>query len=113
MRPGGPEILIIVLVVLLVFGVSKIPQIGEALGKGIGAFKRGATEADEPKKKKTAKKGAKVSATKAVEPSGAGVAETSEVKVAEASEPGTSEVSSETSPTSKETATPKIAAKKT
>jgi sec-independent protein translocase protein TatA len=105
MRPGGPEILIIVLVILLVFGISKIPQIGEALGKGIGAFKRGATEADEPKKKKAAKKGAKVSATKAVE--------SSEVKVAEASETGTSEVSSETSPTSKETATPETVTEKT
>lgn len=83
MRPGGLEILVIVLVVLLVFGASKIPQIGEALGKGIGAFKKGAQEADEPKKKKTAKKGGTASATKAAEAPGAKVSEASETSAAE------------------------------
>ncbi|MFA5451716.1 MAG: twin-arginine translocase TatA/TatE family subunit [Dehalococcoidales bacterium] len=42
MRPPGPlEIGLIVLIILIVFGVGKLPQVGAALGKGINAFKRG------------------------------------------------------------------------
>ena len=41
-----PELLIILVVLLLVFGANKIPQLGDALGKGIRNFKK-ATEKDE------------------------------------------------------------------
>ena len=37
---GLPELLVILLVVLLVFGANKIPQLGDALGKGIRNFKK-------------------------------------------------------------------------
>ena len=40
MRMGTGEIVVVLLVVLLVFGGSKIPQLGDALGKGIRNFKR-------------------------------------------------------------------------
>ncbi len=43
-----PELLIILAVVVLVFGGSKIPQLGEALGKGIRNFKRATDGKDEP-----------------------------------------------------------------
>jgi sec-independent protein translocase protein TatA len=43
MRLGFGEILVILVVVLLVFGPNKLPQLGEALGKGIRNFKK-ATE---------------------------------------------------------------------
>lgn len=33
--------LLIVLVVVLLFGARRLPELGHALGKGIGAFKRG------------------------------------------------------------------------
>lgn len=33
--------LLIVLVVVLLFGSRRLPELGHALGKGIGAFKRG------------------------------------------------------------------------
>ncbi len=46
MRLGFGEIVIILLVVLLVFGPSKLPQLGEALGKGIRSFKRATLEPD-------------------------------------------------------------------
>jgi sec-independent protein translocase protein TatA len=42
MRLGWPEILLIVLVVLIVFGVGKLPQVGGAIGKGIREFRKGA-----------------------------------------------------------------------
>ena len=35
-----PELLIILVVLLLVFGANKIPQLGDALGKGIRNFKK-------------------------------------------------------------------------
>ena len=47
----GPfEAIIIVVVVLIVFGVGKLPQVGGALGKGIREFRKGkAGEIDELK----------------------------------------------------------------
>ena len=38
--PGGSELLIILAIVLILFGGSKIPQLGDALGKGIQNFRR-------------------------------------------------------------------------
>jgi sec-independent protein translocase protein TatA len=40
---GMPELIVILLIVVLVFGAGKLPQIGENLGKAIRNFK-GATE---------------------------------------------------------------------
>jgi len=41
-----PEVLIILVVLVLVFGANKIPQLGDALGKGIRNFKKASTEDD-------------------------------------------------------------------
>lgn len=38
--PGGSELLLILLIVLVVFGHSRIPQLGDALGKGIKNFRK-------------------------------------------------------------------------
>lgn len=38
---GWPEALIILTVILIVFGVGKLPQVGGALGKGIREFRKG------------------------------------------------------------------------
>jgi sec-independent protein translocase protein TatA len=43
---GMGEILVVLVVVLLVFGANKIPQLGDALGKGIRNFKKAQTEDD-------------------------------------------------------------------
>ena len=40
-RLGPMEIGLIVLLVLIVFGVGKLPQVGGALGKGIREFRKG------------------------------------------------------------------------
>ena len=48
---GTPEIILIVLVVLLLFGGKKIPELMKGLGKGVKSFKDGVNGiADEPKK---------------------------------------------------------------
>lgn len=45
--PGIPELLIILVIVLLVFGAGKLPQIGDALGRSIKNFKRSSSGKDE------------------------------------------------------------------
>ena len=41
-RQFGPlEIGLVVLIILIFFGVGKLPQVGSALGKGIRAFRKG------------------------------------------------------------------------
>jgi sec-independent protein translocase protein TatA len=44
MNLGMPEILLIALVVLLLFGGKKIPELMKGLGKGIKSFKEGMNE---------------------------------------------------------------------
>ncbi|MEE2702447.1 MAG: twin-arginine translocase TatA/TatE family subunit [Myxococcota bacterium] len=38
---GVPELLIILVIVVVLFGATRLPQIGEGLGKGIRAFRTG------------------------------------------------------------------------
>jgi sec-independent protein translocase protein TatA len=38
---GAPEIILILVIILIFFGVGKLPQVGSALGKGMRAFRRG------------------------------------------------------------------------
>jgi sec-independent protein translocase protein TatA len=41
-RSFGPlEIGLVIVIILIFFGVGKLPQVGSALGKGIRAFRRG------------------------------------------------------------------------
>lgn len=48
---GTPEIILIVLVVLLLFGGKKIPELMKGLGKGVKSFKDGVNGiADDPAK---------------------------------------------------------------
>lgn len=44
-----PEMLLIVLIVLLIFGAKKVPEIFRSLGSGIGEFKKGMKDSSEPK----------------------------------------------------------------
>jgi sec-independent protein translocase protein TatA len=49
-RMGPLEIGIILVIVLIIFGVGKLPQVGESLGKGLRAFRQGQQEDDDKKK---------------------------------------------------------------
>ena len=44
---GVQELLIILLIVLVIFGASKLPQLGKGLGEGIRNFKKGVKDSDE------------------------------------------------------------------
>lgn len=46
---GAPELLIVLVIVILIFGVGRIANIGGELGKGISAFRKGLKEGDEKK----------------------------------------------------------------
>ena len=69
-RSFGPlEIGLIVLIILIFFGVGKLPQVGSALGKGMRAFRRGHSglgedeEVTEPESTPAPKKKASKTAT--------------------------------------------------
>lgn len=52
---GGQEIILIVLLVLLLFGGRKIPELMRGLGKGVKSFKDGMNGAEEPEIKEDKK----------------------------------------------------------
>jgi len=70
-RLGPWEIALIVIIILIVFGVGRLPQAGEAIGKGLRSFRRGQRGEDEGEeeeveeaKKATTKKAAGKKTTK-------------------------------------------------
>lgn len=66
-RIGPWEIALVVIIILIVFGVGRLPQVGGAIGKGIRNFKKGQRgedieedeEEEPPKSRKTARKSPK------------------------------------------------------
>lgn len=49
---GTTELIIILVLVLIIFGAGKLPQVGGALGKGLRNFKDGIKEGEEEKSEK-------------------------------------------------------------
>ena len=47
---GTTELIIILILVLVIFGAGKLPQVGGALGKGLRNFKEGIKDADDEEK---------------------------------------------------------------
>ncbi len=47
---GMPELILILVICLLVFGASKLPEIGRNIGKAIGEFKKGMKDDEPPPK---------------------------------------------------------------
>jgi sec-independent protein translocase protein TatA len=59
---GGQELILILLIILLLFGAKKLPELARGLGKGMKEFKKAQSEIEEefnsaadekPKKEKT------------------------------------------------------------
>jgi len=44
---GIPELIIIMVIVMIIFGAGKLPEIGGAIGKGIKSFKKSVKEPEE------------------------------------------------------------------
>ena len=53
---GWGEILIIALIILLLFGAKKIPELMKGMGKGVKSFKDGLNGVDEPEIKEDKEK---------------------------------------------------------
>lgn len=53
---GWPEILIILVILVMFFGLGKLPQVGESIGKAIRGFKKASSDDTDEEKVVTAKK---------------------------------------------------------
>jgi sec-independent protein translocase protein TatA len=47
---GMPELIVILIIVLVIFGANRLPQLGEGLGKAIKGFKKGISDSNESAK---------------------------------------------------------------
>ena len=50
--PGGWELIIILVIVLILFGANRLPQLAKGMGESIRNFKTGMAEADADNEKK-------------------------------------------------------------
>jgi sec-independent protein translocase protein TatA len=48
---GFPEIILILVIVILIFGTSRIPELGRGLGEGIRNFRKSVKGGDDDEKK--------------------------------------------------------------
>lgn len=53
---GVPELMVILVIALVIFGPSKLPQIGSGLGKAIRDFKKGVSDSEDEEANKDTKK---------------------------------------------------------
>ena len=51
---GGPELIFLLVIVLIVFGAGKLPEVFGQLGKGVRTFRDEASNADKPASTSTA-----------------------------------------------------------
>ena len=48
---GMPELLVILVIIVIIFGAGKLPEIGSGIGKGIKNFKKATRDDSEEEKK--------------------------------------------------------------
>ncbi len=54
---GMPELVVILVIIVIIFGAGKLPEIGSGIGKGIKNFKEATKKEEESKKIDEDKKG--------------------------------------------------------
>jgi sec-independent protein translocase protein TatA len=54
---GMPELIVILVIVLVIFGANRLPQLGEGLGKAIKGFKKGISDSNDSVKESEKKEG--------------------------------------------------------
>ena len=77
---GWPELILILVVVLVIFGPGKLPDVGNAIGKGIREFRKASNELEEsvrePRRGQSRQAQAPAAAAAAPEPARQDAAET-------------------------------------
>ncbi len=53
---GMPELLVLLVIIIIIFGVGRLPEVGGALGKAIREFRQSSQGLDEEKKSEEEKK---------------------------------------------------------
>jgi sec-independent protein translocase protein TatA len=53
---GGPELIIFLVIILLLFGAKRIPELAKGLGSGVRQFRRGVRGEDEDEEKRDEEK---------------------------------------------------------
>jgi sec-independent protein translocase protein TatA len=48
---GMPELIVVLVIIMIVFGAGKLPEIGSGIGKGIRNFKKSVSGEDSPAEK--------------------------------------------------------------
>ena len=61
---GMPELIIGLVVILLLFGAKRVPELARGLGRGVREFKKGTTEGEVDDKKKEEEKEEQIEASK-------------------------------------------------
>jgi sec-independent protein translocase protein TatA len=57
--PGPWELILVLLVIVLLFGARRLPELARSLGKSLGEFKKGREEGEQPDAAKTDAPGSK------------------------------------------------------
>ena len=65
-RMGPWEIALVLVIIMIVFGVGKLPQVGGAIGKGLRAFKKGQQGEEEEEEEVKSTRPKKAASKKAV-----------------------------------------------
>jgi sec-independent protein translocase protein TatA len=65
---GAPELIVVLIILLVLFGGSKLPSLAKGLGQSVKEFKKASKEADEEEKQPAAEKKAETTAAPAPAP---------------------------------------------
>lgn len=83
--PGGPELIVILLIIVLLFGAQKLPKLARSTGEAMGEFQKGREEVEqeleEMRQGESDEAGATIEGTDATESEPTGTTEVADAEV--------------------------------